>query len=109
MPTKRQAVSKSAITRPKPATTKEGRELQLVDLAVQQAEEMLLKREAPTAVVLHYLKLATTRDELERERLKQENQLAAAKTGAIQSQKSSEELYSQAIDAMRRYSGGRND
>ena len=42
------------------------------------------------------------------ERLEQENQLLRAKTEAIQSQKRVEELYAEALNAMRDYSGKGN-
>ena len=45
------------------------------------------------------------RERLERERLENENILLRAKTEAIEAQAKSEELYLNAIKAMKRYSG----
>ena len=42
---------------------------------------------------------------LEMEKLQQENQLLAAKTDAIKSEKTREELYKNALSAMRKYKG----
>lgn len=88
-----------------PAVDPEARENQLMSLAVDQAEEMLLEHRAPTQIVVHYLKLATTKNQLEKEKLRKENILLEAKANAIESAARSEELYSRAIEAMREYSG----
>ena len=56
-------------------------------------------------VITHYLKLGTLKEQLEREKLEKENELLKAKTEAIQSAQRVEELYSNALEAMRRYSG----
>lgn len=89
----------------RPALTPEAREDQMIHLAVTLAEQQLMNGTASSQVITHYLKLATAREQLERERLRQENELTKAKIEAIQSQKASEELYKQALDAMRNYSG----
>ena len=88
-----------------PAVDPEARENQLMSLAVDQAEEMLLEHRAPTQIVVHYLKLATTKNQLEKEKLRKENILLEAKANAIESAARSEELCSRAIEAMREYSG----
>ena len=48
---------------------------------------------------------ATTISDLEKEKLALENELTKARTEAIQSQKRMEELYIDAIKAMKEYSG----
>ena len=88
-----------------PAVDPESRENQLMSLAIDQAEQMLLEHRAPTQIVVHYLKLATTKNQLEKEKLRKENILLEAKANAIESAAKSEELYSKAIEAMREYSG----
>jgi hypothetical protein len=88
-----------------PATTPEARENQLVALAVDLAEKQILEGTASSQVISHFLKLGSTRELLEKERLRQENELLKAKTEAIKSQKKTEELYKNALDAMRSYSG----
>jgi hypothetical protein len=88
-----------------PATNPEARENQMCSLAVNQAEKMLLEGRAPTPIVVHYLRLATTKNQLEKEKLKKENILLEAKANAIESAARSEELYARAIEAMRIYSG----
>lgn len=88
-----------------PATTPEGRENQMISLAVDLAEKQLQEGTASAQVITHFLKLGSTREELEREKLIRENQLLAAKAEAIESTKRIEELYSNALNAMRAYNG----
>ena len=90
-------------TQIRPALTPEARENQLISLAVDLAEKQLQEGTASSQVITHYLKLGSTKERLEKEKLAEENKLLKAKTEAIQSQKRVEELYSEALDAMRRY------
>jgi hypothetical protein len=88
-----------------PATTPEARENQMISLAVDLAERQLLEGTASSQVISHFLKLGSTRERLEKERLEKENELLTAKTDAIKSQKDQEKLYKNALNAMRSYSG----
>jgi hypothetical protein len=97
--------SSSSSVKMRPALTPEAREDQMVHLAVNLAEQQLMDGTASSQIITHYLKLATVNAQLEREKLKYENELTKAKIEAIQSQKASEELYKKALDAMRNYSG----
>jgi hypothetical protein len=84
--------------------------IEMIALAVDLAEEQLIQGTASSQVISHYLKLGSTREQLEKERLRRENELLKAKTEAAQSSKKTEELYKNALDAMRAYSGqGRSD
>lgn len=89
----------------RPATTSQGRENQLIALAVDLAEKQLLDGTASAQVISHYIKLGSTREQLEQDRLAQENELLKARVEALQSQKRIEELYESALNAMRTYSG----
>lgn len=89
----------------RPALTPDAREKQLIALAVDRAEEQLMDGTASNQIILHYLKLASIREQLERERLEQENELLRAKTEALRSAERTEELYANAIKAMQRYNG----
>lgn len=89
----------------RPATTPEGRENQLVSLAVDLAERQLLEGTASAQVISHYLKLGSTRESLEQERLARENELLKAKVEQLASTKRIEELYQSALNAMRTYAG----
>lgn len=89
----------------RPATTVEGRENQLISLATDLAEKQLVDGSASAQVITHFLKLASTREQLEQERLQRENLLLSAKVDQIASQQRIEELYSEALSAMKQYSG----
>lgn len=92
-------------TRRRPATTPESRENQLVSQALDLAEKQIQDGTASSQVVTHFLKLGSTRERLEQKRLESENELARAKIEAIESHKRVEELYVDAIKAMRTYAG----
>lgn len=89
----------------RPATTPEGRENQLISLASDLAERQLVEGTASSQVITHFLKLASTREQLEQERLHRENLLLSAKVDQIASSKRIEELYETALNAMRQYAG----
>lgn len=89
----------------RPGLTIESRENQLVSLAVDLAEKQLREGTASSQVITHYLKLGSTVNRLEKERLEEENKLLRAKTKALEEQKEIKELYMDALKAMRRYSG----
>lgn len=87
------------------ALTPEARENQLINLATNLAAQQLQDGTASSQVITHYLKLATAKERLEREILEKQKELYSAKTEALQSAKRIEELYTEAIAAMRKYSG----
>lgn len=97
--------SSSSSRKMRPALTPEARENQMISLAVDRAEQQLRDGTASSQVIVHYLKLGSLKEKLEREKLEEENKLLRAKTEAMESAKRIEELYSEAINAMRRYSG----
>jgi hypothetical protein len=88
-----------------PGTTPEARENQLISAAVDLAEKQILEGTASSQVISHYLKLGSSREKLEQERIRHENELLTAKAEMMASQKRVEELYGKALDAMRAYSG----
>ena len=91
--------------RRQPARSPEARENQLIEEAVNLAEKQLSEGTASAQVIVHYLKLGTTREKLEKKKLESENKLLTAKTEVLQSAKRVEELYANALNAMRSYSG----
>lgn len=88
-----------------PAKTAKARENQLINLAVDLAERQLRDGSATSQVITHFLKLATTREQLENEKLRSDLDLAKAKIKQIEQSSLSEETYSKAIEAMKSYSG----
>lgn len=89
----------------RPALTPEARENQLIYLAIDLAEQQLRDGTASSQVITHYLKLGSTKEKIEREILEKQKDLLVAKTEALQSTKRIEELYADAISAMRQYGG----
>jgi len=88
-----------------PSPTLEGREGQLINYAVDLAEKQLRNGNASAQVITHFLKQGTVRSQLELEKLKQENLLLEAKTEAIKSSRRLEDLYLNALSAMKDYQG----
>ena len=91
----------------RPALTPEARENQLIALAVDLVQQRLIDGSASSQETTHFLKLGSMKNQLEMEKLREENKLLKAKTESIQSAKRVEELHAEAINAMRRYSGNR--
>lgn len=91
------------------AINPEARESQLISLAVDLAEQQLRDGTASSQVITHYLKLGSTRERMEREILEKQKELMSAKMESLQSNKRIEELYLDAINAMRDYSGSSDD
>lgn len=92
-----------------PATTLEGRENQLISLAADLVERRFIDGTASASETIHFLKLGSTRERLEQERLQRENLLLSAKVEQIASSSRMEELYGAAINAMRTYAGQDSD
>ena len=93
----------------RPALTPEARENQLIYLATELAEQQLRDGTASSQVITHYLKLGSTKERIEKEILEKQKELITAKTESLQSAKRIEELYANAISAMRKYSGHGDD
>ena len=91
-----------------PAVDPEARENQLISMATDAAERELMRDSPDKRIVIHYLKLATTKNQLEKEKLRKENLLLEAKADAMKSAARSEEMYAAAIEAMQLYQGSVN-
>lgn len=92
-----------------PARTPEQREAQLINLAMDSAEEMLKNKRASSQVVTHFLKLGTLRNQLEIEKLRKDTELSNAKIKSMELQQRSDEKYEAALNAFRRYEGEEYD
>ena len=89
----------------RPGMSVEARENQLISLAVDLAEKQLMEGTASSQVITHYLKLGSTKERIEKEILEKQKELIEAKTEALHSAKRMEELYANALSAMRNYRG----
>lgn len=90
----------------RPALTPEARQNQLIALATDLVEKRLIEGTASSQETTHFLKLATQEAKLKVKILEKQEELISAKTESIKSSQRTEELYRDAIIAMRKYSGG---
>ena len=88
-----------------PATTPEGRENQMISLAMEAAEKRLRTGTASAQEIVYFAKLGSLSAKTEREILEKQKELITAKTEAIRQSKRVDELYAEAISAMKRYAG----
>jgi hypothetical protein len=77
----------------------------MISLAEQLAEQQMRDGTASAQVITHYLKLGSTREQLEQRRLEGEVELQKAKIEAMASTQRLEEMYTRAMDAFRGYQG----
>jgi hypothetical protein len=109
VPARRRRSAGDRDIRRKPATTPEAREGQMISLATDLAEQQIRDGSASSQVISHFLKLGSTRERLEQQRLEHEVELTQVKIQQIESQRRIEELYEEAIVAMRSYAGHSSD
>ncbi len=106
MPKRKVLVSNSDELQPmRPALTPEARETQMISLAMDLVEQRMRNGTASSQETVHFLKLATTREQLEREKLITENKLLQAKIDNLEQQSTSASLYAEALAAFGIYSG----
>lgn len=102
---KKISMSSDDSPRIRPALDPQIRENQLISLAIDLAEKQLLEGTASSQVITHYLKLGSTKERIEKEILERQKDLLEAKTQSLKSAQRVEELYSEALKAMKTYSG----
>lgn len=88
-----------------PAATPEGRERQLISMAYDLAEEQIRNGTVSSQVLAQFIRAGAVHEMLEKEKLKADLELARAKVEALESAKHVEELYANAIEAMKSYGG----
>lgn len=101
----RRRSDETARTPRRPATSPEQREQQVISQAIDLAEQQIEAGTASSQVITHFLKLGSSREQLEQQRIAHENELLKVKRESLESAKRVEELYEQAIGAMRAYQG----
>ena len=111
MPKRRVISSTSLEDKPtlRPAITPEGREMQLINLAMDLVEQRLRDGTASSQETTHFLKLGSIRNQLEVKKLEKETELLEAKKENLESSARMEKLYSDAMEAMKTYSGQNDD
>lgn len=91
--------------RRKPPTSPEELESRLISLAADEAERQMSEGIASAQVVVHFLKLGSSRERLEQEKLRHETEMLEVKRESIKNAENAEVLYREALSAMRKYSG----
>lgn len=86
-----------------PERTPEGREQQLEALAMDLVERRLREGTASSAETVHFLKQASSRNQLEMEKMRYENRKIEAQTHAINSFEDQTKLFQEAVKAMQGY------
>jgi len=92
-----------------PAMTPEDREAQMAAYADALAERQLRDGTASAQVIVHYLKGASERDRLEREKIRHENLRLEAQVEQIRSQATSAALMEEVLKALKIYAGVDDD
>lgn len=96
---------KQAVKRLPRARTPEAREAQLVALSYDLAEKQLIEGTVSSQVLSHFLKIGSTREKIELQKVKQETLLVEAKVKDLANVEEMKTLYIEAMDAMRGYAG----
>ena len=87
------------------ASTPEGRENELIDMAYNEVARRISNHEATSAELVHFLKMGSEKERLERSKIEAEMELQRAKTVAIEEGRSMEAIAKEAMEAFKRYSG----
>ena len=85
--------------------SEEAAEQQLVSLAYDRAKEQLMNGTASSQVICHFLKAGSTNSRLEKKLLEVQHENIVAKTDAIKAMQRNDELFKDALAAMKTYSG----
>lgn len=92
-----------------PATSPEAREKQLTALAYDAVEKRIREGKASSQELVHFLRVGSTKEQLEKENIELKNQLTEARTESLQSAARMEELYQEAIRAFGTYRGSSDE
>jgi hypothetical protein len=93
----------------RPALTPEARENQMIALAMDLAEQKLRDGTASSQLIVELVKRGSTKARLEKEILAEQKELISEKTRSLKSAEHVEELYTNALNAFRGYSGQGSD
>lgn len=89
--------------KPRPATSIEEEENELIELAINAAKKQLKEGTASAQVITHYLKLGSTKERTEKQKIEKEIELLEAKAESLKSAKKQEEFYIKAVEAFKTY------
>ena len=91
------------------SSTSEGRENELIDMAYNEVARRIANHEATSAELVHFLKMGSEKERLERSKIEAEMELQRAKTVAIEEGRSMEAIAKEAMEAFKRYSGAEEE
>ena len=89
----------------RPGLTPQTDEMQCISMAMDLAKQRLANGTASNSMVLHFLKMGTPREQLEREDMKKELELKDAKIKALRAQVDTEKKLADAMATFARYRG----
>jgi hypothetical protein len=95
----------STVQLPPPATTIEGRNDQLIAAAFDLVERRIHEGTASAQETVHFLRMGSTKDRLEQEKLRRENLVLETRVKEMESRTSGDQLLERALAAFRGYSG----
>lgn len=93
----------------RPALSPEAEENQIISMAMDLAKKQIMEGTASSQVITHFLKLGSTKERIEKEILEKQKDLIEAKTKAYQASDEIKQMYTEALKAMRTYSGQGGD
>ena len=97
--------SSGSLKKMRPALSPEARENQMISLAMDLAEQQLRDGTASSQLITEFVKRGSTKARIEQDILEEQKELIEAKTQSLRSAQRIEELYANALNAMRNYSG----
>lgn len=89
----------------RPPITPEANEQQMISLAMDLVKKRLIEGTASSQETTHFLKLGSMKNQLEMDKLREENKLLRAKTKSYEDAGEYKQLVADAIKAMRNYKG----
>lgn len=99
----------TAPRRRSPAKTPEERESMLISMAMDRAEQQIADGTASSQLLTHFAKLGSSRERLEQERLRNENEVLRKKVETMEAAVDVKNLMTEALMAFKGYSGQADD
>lgn len=107
---KKQSSEPVPTTRPlRSPYSEEAAEQQMISLAYDRAKEQLVNGTASSQVICHFLKLGSSKEKLEKKILEVQCERIVAQTEMTRAMQRNDELFKNALTAMRTYSGKTDD
>lgn len=95
--------------RGRPATLPENREKQLISLAFDEIENRLREGSVSNTLLAQLFRMGTRRERVEQEQIEATSELKRAQVKRVESAEKFEQLYKEAMDMFRIYSGDVDD